>query len=205
MTKTRQWHKLDRDRTAAMIDHVRSDGDHILFSIATSEAKCAKLSFYKNLLVYRLSNYSSLPSFSFDYLGDGRSFYHLDGSPLPIYAVNDSGNLILNPETVVDYISFFFEHVSGPDGDIYVIDDPHDHPVLDALDPAQLEIIQSRQEPPDINSDGAGGFIVTLPLFYLGILVKGTLHVDAHGRIDVRQTQMLLARTGAATEQGASL
>ena len=78
------WHKLDRDRTAAMIGDVRKAGDHVLFTIATSEAKCAKLPFYKNFLLYRLTNYASLPSFSFEYIGDGKTYHYLDGSAAPI-------------------------------------------------------------------------------------------------------------------------
>lgn len=203
MTQT-QWHKLDRDRTVAMIDSVKSSGDHILFSVATSEAKCAKLSFYKNLLVYRLTNYSSLPSFSFDYLGDGKTFYHLDGGPNALYAANDSGNLSLNELTVLDYATFFFDHVTGPDGDIYVIDDPQHHPVLDALDADQLAGIQANHEPAEVLADGQGGFIVKASLFYLGILVLGTILVDAHGRVSVADTRMLLSLTHEPVTQGAS-
>jgi hypothetical protein len=188
-----QWHKLDRDRTVAMIDNVKSSGDHILFSVATSEAKCAKLSFYRSLLLYRLTNYSSLPSFSFDYLGDGKTYVHLDGSPNAIYAANDSGNLALSAETIIDYIVFFFSHVSGPDGDIYVIENPSNLPVLDALNYMQMDDIVARHEAPEITPDHAGGFTVKTSLYYLGSLVRATITVDAAGRVDVVDSQMLLS------------
>jgi len=198
-----QWHKLDRDRMLSMIESVKSANDHIMFSIATSEAKCAKLAFYKNLLIYRLTNYSSLPSFAFDYLGDGKNFRFLDGGPSAIYAANDAGYLALNEMTVLDYASFFFDHVSGPDGDIAIIDNPKDHPVLDALGPNQRVDIEAHHEPAEIAPDGQGGFIIRASLFYLGILVRGTVTVDAAGRVDVTETKMLLSTTKPLSAEGA--
>jgi len=187
-----QWHKLDRDRTVAMIDSVKTSGDHIFFSLGTSEAKCAKLPFYKNYLVYRLTNYSSLPSFSFDYIGDGRIYHHLDGSTTPIYRANDTGNLSLSAQNVLDYITFFFAHVSGPDGDVYVIDNPQDNPALDALGPDQMASIQAMHQPADITMDGSGNFVIATSLWYLDTLVRATVQVDAGGRVNITGTQMLM-------------
>lgn len=199
-----QWHKLDRDRTIAMIDSVKTSADHILFSHTTSEAKCARLPFYRNLLLYRLTNYASLPSFAFDYLGDGKTFYYLDGATTAIYAANDSGNLMLNEKTVLDYVIFFFNHVSGPDGDVYVIEDPADHPALDALNYAQMNDIIARHEAPEIVSDSKGGFIVKTSLYYLGSLVRATVEVDAQGRINVTDYRMLLSIGPGLVEEGVS-
>lgn len=192
MLSPTQWHKLDRDRTVAMIDSVKTSGDHIFFSLATSEAKCAKLPFYKNYLIYRLTNYSSLPSFSFDYIGDGRTYHHLDGSTGPIYRANDSGNLLLSAQNVLDYITFFFAHVSGPDGDVYVIDNPQDNPALDALGPDQIANIQAMHQPADITMDGSGNFVIATSLWYLDTLVRATVQVDAGGRVNITGTQMLM-------------
>lgn len=190
-----KWHKLDRDRTVAMIDSVKTSGDHIFFSLATSEAKCAKLSFYKNFLIYRLTNYSSLPSFSFDYIGDGRTYHHLDGSTTPIYMANDSGNLSLNAQNVMDYITFFFSHVSGPDGDVYVIDDPQDHPALDALGRDQLDDIIARHQAADVTMNAQGNFVIASSLWYLGTLVRATVQVGANGRVNITGTEMLMSTT----------
>lgn len=186
------WHKLDRDRTIAMIDSVKSAGDHIVFSHTTSEAKCARLSFYRNLLLYRLTNYASLPSFSFDYLGDGKTFFHLDGSPTSIYHANDTFQLILNRDTVLDYIIFFFNHVSGPDGDIYVIGDLDDHPALDSLDLMQMDDLIARFQQPEIISKPDGGFTVKTILFYLGSLVQAVVDVTQDGRVDVIDSRILM-------------
>jgi len=191
-----QWHKLDRDRTVAMIDSVKTSGDHMLFSLGTSEAKAAKLPFYKNLMLYRLTNYSSLPSFSFDYLGDGKTYFYLDGSPAPIYAANDAGNLTLDTQNVVDYVVFFFNHVSGPEGDIFVIEDPQNHPALDALSDIQLDEVLSRHNDPEVTANSNGTYVIKASMYYLASLVRATIHVDTDGRVSVRDFQMLLSVTG---------
>lgn len=187
-----QWHKLDRDRTVAMIDSVRNAGDPILFSLATSEAKCAKLPFYRNLLLYRLTNYASLPSFSFDYLGDGKEFVYLDGGQTAIYDANDTGNLALTPDNVVAYVSFFFNHVSGPDGDIYVIDDREDHPMLETLGADDAAALETLFQPATVDVREDGVFVVRTTLFYLGALVRATVLVTANGRVDVTDFEMLM-------------
>lgn len=191
-----QWHKLDRDRTVAMIDSVKTSGDHMLFSLGTSEAKAAKLSFYKNLMLYRLTNYSSLPSFSFDYLGDGKTYFYLDGSPGPIYHANDSGNLSLNEQSVVDYVVFFFNHVSGPEGDIFVIEDPQNHPALDALSDTQLDAILTQHTDPEVAAHGNGAYTIKASMYYLASLVRATIYVDTDGRVSVKDFQMLLSVAG---------
>lgn len=188
-----QWHRLDRDRTIAMIDSVKTAGDSGLFAPTTSEAKCHKLSFYRNLLLYRLTNYASLPSFSFDYLGDGKTYFYLDGSVMPIYAANDAGHLFLDSSNVMDYLTFFFEHVSGPDGDIFVIDRMQDHPALDALSGDQVAAIAVHHQPPEINANIAGDFTIKTSMVYLGTLVRAVITVDKRGRVNVLDTQMLMS------------
>lgn len=196
-----QWHKLDRDRTLAMINSVKSEGDHFLFTIATSEAKCARLPFYKNFLLYRLTNYASLPSFSFDYIGDGRSFYYLDGSPTPIYAANSTGNLALNSKSALDYVVFFFDHISGPEGDISVVENPREHSALDVLDEAQMENIIAHHAAPEISARAQGGYTVTTSLFYLGSLVRATIEIDPSGQVSVADYKMLLSVSSAMEKE----
>jgi hypothetical protein len=71
------WQRLDRDKTLATIKSVRSLTDAGLFSPVTSEVQKAVLSFYNGVELYKLTNFSSLPSFTFEYLGDGMHFYYL--------------------------------------------------------------------------------------------------------------------------------
>jgi len=80
------WQRLDRDTSVKVIDSVKSDANEGLFSVGTSEVQRARVSFYKEYFIYKVTNYASLPSFTFEYLSDGTFFHYLDGTESPIYA-----------------------------------------------------------------------------------------------------------------------
>src|SRR5688572_12860610 len=110
------WQRLDRENTIQVIDSVKSAADPRLIVSGTSEVERARLSFYGNTSLYKVTNYASLPSFTFEYLGDGTFFHYLDGTEMPIYTVNDKGGLMLTENSIVDYLAFFFGHVAGDGG-----------------------------------------------------------------------------------------
>lgn len=88
------WQRLDRETTVKTIDSVKSSSEAGLFSVATSEVQKARLPFYNAVDLYKLTNFSSLPSFTFEYLGDDmQHFYYLDGTEQPIFTINDKGHL----------------------------------------------------------------------------------------------------------------
>lgn len=101
-----------------------------MFSPATSEVQKARLSFYNGIDVFKLTNFASLPSFTFEYLGDGVHFHYLDGTETPIYTINDRGHLALNERSVIDYLEFFFAHVTVEDEEMCLIRSVHDMPLL---------------------------------------------------------------------------
>ena len=63
------WQRLDRENTLKTIDSVKSASEAGLFSPTTSEVQRARLSFYEGIDLYKLTNFASLPSFTFEYLG----------------------------------------------------------------------------------------------------------------------------------------
>ncbi|MEM8833112.1 MAG: hypothetical protein AAGB32_01100 [Pseudomonadota bacterium] len=102
------WQRLDRDNSIKVIDSVKSEANAGLFSVGTSEVKRARTVFYQEYFVYKVTNFASLPSFSFQYLSDGTFFHYLDGTEEPIYAVNDKGGLSLTQANLLNYLQFFF-------------------------------------------------------------------------------------------------
>ncbi|MCI5060584.1 MAG: hypothetical protein MRY79_05885, partial [Alphaproteobacteria bacterium] len=129
-----RWQRLDRDNSVKVIDSVKSEANAGLFSVGTSEVERAGLPCYQGYFLYKVTNYASLPSFTFEYLGDGTFFHYLDGTEDPIHTVNDKGVLSLDKSNIMAYLDFYFSHISGEEGDIIVIHNPHDMPLLDSLD-----------------------------------------------------------------------
>lgn len=187
------WQRLDRDTTIKTIDSVKSASDAGLFSVATSEVQRAKLSFYTGIDLYKLTNFSSLPSFTFEYLGDGKFFQYLDGTELPIYTVNDKGHLSLNDRSVVDYLEFFFSHVTVDDDEMYLIQNPNDMPLLESLDMDSIDAITRNHKPAEVSYDaGFDKHTVEADLYAEGVLMRATIEVNAAGRVAITGRRMIV-------------
>lgn len=184
---------MDKDKTEAMIRAVRKAREGALFSPETSGAQIAKLPFYRNYHLYRLTNFSSLPAFSFDYLGDGQRFYYLDGTPKPLASVAAKNDLFLNQDNVLDYADFYFRYVTKAGDNIRLIRSPHDHPALASMPDAQMEEIVARHKAPDISYDEQERkYHIKTTLDNDGTLVRARLAVSPEGLISIKEQHMLL-------------
>lgn len=184
------WQRLDRDTSVKVIDSVKSAENAGLFSVTTSEVQRGRLAFYKEYSLYKVTNYASLPSFSFEYLSDGLFFHYLDGTEDPIYTVNDKGALALDTNNIMDYLAFYFAH-AGDDDDITVINNPHDMPMLDSLDANAYDAVFANYKPAQITENG-GIFTAETDLYIDSQLVRATIEVTAKGRVTIKDQKMTM-------------
>lgn len=187
------WQRLDRDTSTKVIDSVKSDANAGLFSIGTSEVKRANLPFYKDYYLYKVTNFASLPSFSFEYLSDGTFFHYLDGTESPIHTVNDKGVLTLDKHNILAYLDFYFAHVSGDEGDIIVINNPHDMPLLDSLDTDAYDAVFSRHTPAEIHYDGGfDAYEIDCDMYKDSQLVRVRVEINTKGRVTLKGQKMIM-------------
>ncbi len=195
-----QWQRLDRDNSVKVIDSVKSAENAGMFSVATSEVKRARLPFFNNYFLYKVTNFASLPAFSFQYLSDGTFFHYLDGSEVPIYAVNDKGVLALTPASVLLYLQFFFEQVGDEDGDILLINNPHDMPLLDSLDMDVYEAVFSQHKPATVDYDEeTEKYMIAADLYKDTQLIRAKIEISRKGRVKITNQEMIMHQmTGAS-------
>lgn len=187
------WQRLDRDTSVKVIDSVKSDVNAGMFSIGTSEVKRARASFYKDYFIYKVTNFASLPSFSFEYLSDGTFFQYLDGTETPIHSVNDKGVLTLDRHNVLDYLSFYFAHVGDDEGDTVLITNPHDMPLLDSLGPDVSEAVFNQHKPAEIHYDGGfNAYEIEADLYKDAQLVRAKIEVNTKGRVTIKDQKMIV-------------
>ena len=188
------WHRLDRDKMIGMIDRVTTANEPILFSPHTSEVKCARLPFYSNHLLFRLTNFSCMPTFSMDFLGNGENFIYLDGTDDPIQKINHSAGIHLNKDNVIPYLNFYFFNVR-PDGeDILILRNADEGQFLDLYDEERREDMHIVPENSYVFYDeDTGNFKVTAPLYYLGGVVQADIFVTKDGRVSIKPTGMLVS------------
>jgi len=194
------WQRLDRETTGKVIESVKSAADPGLFSPVTSEVQRAWLSFYDRFSLYRITNYASLPSFTFQFLGDGTFFHYLDGTEDPVHTANDKGALILRPDTVLDYLAFYFTHVQEDDsGGITLIKNPQDMPLLGSLDDVGAQAVIRGHRPAEI-IPAADGFHVKTDLYDDGLVLRADVGVSATGRVSIRDRKMVVNAVARAAE-----
>lgn len=205
LKKHMYWQRLDRDTSSKILSSVSSEEQVGLFSSATSEVTRAHLKFYIGYDLYKITNYASLPSFTFEYLSDGTFFHYLDGTEEPIYTVNAKGALSLDEHSALAYLTFFLEHVGGEEGEERIlIADPHEMPLLDSLGPDALDSVMHAHRPPSCAYDGGlDAYIVTADLYMDGQLARATIEVKSSGKVRIAGQKTLLhgfSGTGAASE-----
>lgn len=198
------WQRLDRDTSTRIISSVASEAEAGLFSAATSEVTRAPLRFYSGYQLYKITNYASLPSFTFQYLSDGTFFHYLDGTEDPIYAVNAKGALQLDERTAIDYARFFLEQVGGEDGEErLLITDPHDMPLLESLGPDAFDMLSRDHRPPHVDYDGGlDAYVVEADLYTDGQVIRAHIEVKTNGRVAISHEKMTMMGLGDAGQDG---
>lgn len=191
----KEWHRLPREQAAEILEKIGASAESAVFSEQLTEVTWRPLPFYNGFKLFRLTNYATLPCFTMDYLGNDTSgvFYALDGLANTIYKVNEQDKVHLSESNVIEYLDFFFEEVRGPDGDIYLIKEPTDLPMLSSLPENQQQSVIDYHRPLQIDSDiMPGEFNINGTLYYDGSLISAMIRVLASGRLSIHNQTLLL-------------
>lgn len=175
-----------------MIGRVKSAAEAMLFTPVTSEAKCSRLPFFRSFLLYRLTNFSSLPTFSMDFLSNGEDFHYMDGADTAIRHLVSSGELVLTEETVISYLNFYYCYVRLPEGEIILLKNAAEAPDIDLYDEERREALDIIPEGVQIDKDGENGpFRVTAPALYDSSPMEVMITVTADGQVTTSPKRML--------------
>lgn len=186
------WHRLDRDKTIDMIGRVKSAVEAMLFTPMTSEAKCTRLPFLKSFLLYRLTNFSSLPTFSMDFISNGETFYYMDGADTAIRQMVASGELELNEDNIIPYLNFYYCYVRLPEGEIILLKNAEEAPHIDLYDEERREALDVIPEGVEIERDPTtGGFLVLAPALYDSSPMQVLITVSNDGQVLTSPKRML--------------
>lgn len=187
------WKRLEKENVLAVLDKLGSDENAIAFSKDFTEVVWDELGFYSSFQIYRLVNYATMPSFTMEYLSDGNVFIPLDGTANPIYAINAEAPIKLTEDNIISYLDFFFNHVRGGDGEIFLIHDAQTMPFLDTLDAKQQQSIIDCHKPLEVGVNTVNGeFTIRGTLYYGGCLIAATIHVSYDGRLSFKSRELLL-------------
>lgn len=194
-----QWHRLDNDKMQVLLNAIKGMGGSSLFSMQSSEAKCMRLPFLEDVLLYRITNNVSLPSFSMDFVGNGSQFYYLDGTFTPLQKAFSLSAPELDVLNLAAYLQFYFFYVIQEDGEIYPVYERTPIPDLD-----DQNIHATNQDIPDnayvfdITDETENNFKAECTLFYDGGLMTGSLSVTKSGEVEITGLKPLFMGTSSA-------
>ncbi|MBL8642079.1 MAG: hypothetical protein JNL76_08195 [Alphaproteobacteria bacterium] len=186
------WHRLDRDKTIEMIGRVRSAAESVMFTPVTSEGKCTRLPFLQNFLLYRLTNFSSLPTFSMDFISNGEDFFYMDGADTAIQEMVRQNELNITSETVLAYLHFYYCYVRLPEGEIILLKNVAEIPYIDLYDEERRESLDVVPEGLQIDRDETTGeFLVSAPALYDSSPMEVLIRVSPDGKVSTFPKRML--------------
>ncbi|HAJ89744.1 MAG TPA: hypothetical protein DCM27_01830 [Rhodospirillaceae bacterium] len=175
-----------------MIGRVKSAAEAMLFTPVTSEAKCTRLPFFNSFLLYRLTNFSSLPTFSMDFISNGETFHYMDGADTAIRQMVDQGELVLNADTILPYLHFYYCYVRLPEGEIILLKNAAEAPHIDLYDEERRESLDIVPEGIHIEQDpSTGNFLILAPALYDSSPMEVLITVSADGQVTTLPKRML--------------
>lgn len=183
--KLMKWHTLDRLETEKTIHAVKSAGMGGLFSPATTEVKKASLPFYRNVMLFRITNFATLPAFSLYYLSDSEHYHYLDGSYDVLDFFNKPEMLMINTQTVLPYLDFYFRMISMDVGEISI---PGERDIDGVLIDFPVTV--------EINTQPEGIITVKTPLYFDGAIMTATIDVSPNGDVHIKDTKMSIQGIG---------
>lgn len=188
------WTRLDKEQARHVLNKIGSQPNAMLFTQETTEVSVCALPFYKSYKLYKASNYATMPIFTLLYLSNGMEFVPIDGTANPIYLVNDKDRIQLSERTVIPYLDFFFAHVQGSEGDVYIIKDPRKMPFLDSFSQVQQRSVIGCFKPLTIVSDPVSrSYNVSGTIYYGGGLIASTIKVAHDGKLSFLDQSMLMS------------
>ncbi len=189
-----QWIRMNREQAGRVLGQLSARDDAIVFSRDATEVSWRGLAFFSNYRLCRLTNYATMPTFTMTYLTDGTEYIALDGTANPIYTADEKDPLMLTEENILPYIEFFFSHVQGSEGEVFLIRDPHKMPFMNNFTDAQKQGIVNNFKPVDVQFDAAhNAYLVEATLHYGGTLMDATIAVMPDGKISFVKQNLLLS------------
>ena len=181
------WVNLEESRAAELLARLRKESPDVYDGWELTVARYLRPRFYAShaLIEVRIARGDVI---RVRYLLDGDdAMLPLEGRSDPIHAANASEGLVLNAETVLDYLRFFVFFLRGSDGPFTLLE-------------AELELLPSEGEPvtPELEElrshirplriggqDGQGRFLVPATVAYDGTMWRTTLAVSTGGEVEM--------------------
>ena len=127
------------------------------------EGKCSlseeTLPFYAGVSVISATTLTTIPMITRRFVGDGRNFVTLDGTEDCMEEINERYKLVLNEETVVDYLAFYLSAVKTQNGYFRLIKTAEDLEMDVEENDELLDVMKKLITLPTVTKEGNAFFV----------------------------------------------
>jgi len=185
--------KLEVEEVAKILDIYNPLFEGSLFDPLETTIMAQDIDFYPGFRYLDIADYSCVPPirrFAVD--GPDQNIV-LNWSNEPIYQLNAQVPILLNQETVCDYVRFFFNHVRGKSGRFLITESIDDIRWRDDPPPAARKTIGEMLLPMIIaDTKKEGGFAMTVTVMFKDSLFQCDVDITAEGFITLDNEKLLV-------------
>ena len=185
--------KLDSAQAERMTTLVNPHLDQT-FEPAGTSVMVHDLSFYKGYFLAELSRHDHYPPLvRYAVCNDKGDVHILNWSNETIFRLNKSVPVLINEDTMSDYVRFFFTYVRGPHGRFLIIDSVDDIEWREEPAPAGRKALGRMIEPMYVKSREKDGTIIfKLCVVFKDSLFQAEAHLKADGRLSMTNEELLV-------------
>lgn len=185
--------KLDPKETESFLAACGDALEGSSFLSANSVIMKRPLAFYPGFTFYDVADHSTMPARRRFMVAKDQDIVVLDFTNAPIYALNTRAPLILNDDTLLDYVRFFFSFVRGRHGRFLICESVDDIQWREEPPPSARKAIAKMIEPLKISrKDEDGDVHVMAQMMFKDALFHTHITVAPNGNIKLSQEKMLI-------------
>lgn len=204
MKMTEDWQKLGSETVVKLLGDINPHLAPVSFDPASTTIRTQKLPFYKEHVLLELTDLSTVPGArKYVIYKAGAKAPGINGRGTPadvnvinwtnqtIYDTNEKAPIVLNEDTVVSYVKFFFGYVRGRHGRFLIIETIDD--VRWQIEPPAQgrKVMQEMLAPVELEEQEADGtFNLTAFMVFKDSLFRTKIHVKPDGLVSMSEEDL---------------
>lgn len=185
--------KLDLADVATILDQINPEIDGAEFDPVETTIMAVDIPFYPDYRFLEIANHTVSPAMERFVVYSSKDFTVLDFSNEPIYKLNQDIPILLNDDTIIEYVRFFFTYVRGRHGRFLISENVDDIQWKEEPPPAarkaigkMLEVLQIGEKPKE------GGYKLEATMMFKDSLFKSDVNVTPDGSVSLTNEELLI-------------
>jgi len=185
------WNKKNDKETKKIMPEVNFYIEPVAFDVERTVVRSQPLPFYPDYELLELTDMSYTPAAKKFVIYKEGDINVIDWTNSVIYEVNEKAPILLNKETIIPYLRFFFEYVYGRYGKFTIVETEYDIKWQTEPPLQGRKVIQEMLKPVQIVEETSdGGFKLSGFVSFKDSLFSTEIFVDGKGTVDMNNEEL---------------